>query len=179
MNKKTQLHLSHLKQGFPGVSPALGMAHLEACLVCLTDQKHTSGVTLFFRDESNNEIELLWDEPVTLQMLRSWNDEEIATEWGAYGIAFLLITELTEYTIIRKSRKGTGFDYWLGHNEDAPLFQDKARLEVSGIRKADKESSIKARLSEKVIRLVSKKNMLPAYVIVVEFSRPLAYMVTK
>lgn len=68
-------------------------------------------------------------------LLRCWNDEEFTTEQAAYGIAFLIIRELTDLTVIERSRKGTGFDYWLGTTTDeGQPFKNKVRLEVSGIR---------------------------------------------
>jgi hypothetical protein len=45
--------------------------------------------------------------------------------------AILLMRALTGYTVIERSRKGTGFDWWLGTEDN--LFQGKVRLEVSGI----------------------------------------------
>lgn len=73
----------------------------------------------------------------------------------------------------QRSRKGTGFDYWLGDEADMP-FQNKARLEVSGIRNGD-QKIIKARVREKLTQTeVSDKTRLPAYVVVVEFGRPVA-----
>ena len=81
-------------------------------------------------------FELSW-QPVTEQMLRCWNDEEFTTEQAAYGIAFLIVRELTDLTVIERSRKGTGFDYWLGTTTDVDEgqpFKNKVRLEVSGIR---------------------------------------------
>ena len=171
------LNLADLSKGLPGVSPALGMAHLEACLVCLDDQKHYSGITLNLEGDFKAQFDLNWDIEVTHQMRHSWNDAEVTTEWGAYAIAFLLIEHLTDFTVIRKSRKGTGFDYWLGNKDDQFPFKDKARLEVSGIRKAQKDSMIKVRANEKRIRVQLTKHPLPAYVIVVEFSKPIAYTV--
>ncbi|MFN6464941.1 MAG: hypothetical protein RMZ41_024410 [Nostoc sp. DedVER02] len=51
----------------------------------------------------------------------------------------MLIRQLTEFTVIERSRKGTGFDYWLGSEEETGElpFQNKVRLQVPGIRKAD------------------------------------------
>jgi hypothetical protein len=47
----------------------------------------------------------------------------------------MLIRQLTQFTVIERSRKGTGFDYWLGSEDEAGElpFQNKVRLEVSGI----------------------------------------------
>ncbi|MEC4819430.1 MAG: hypothetical protein SAK29_40100 [Scytonema sp. PMC 1069.18] len=71
--------------------------------------------------------------------MRRFNaDTEVATEYGAYGIAALLMPYLTGLTVIERSIKGKslGFDFWLGSIDDPnTLFQRKARLEVSGIRK--------------------------------------------
>lgn len=44
-------------------------------------------------------FKLYW-QPVTEQMLRCWNDEEFTTEQAAYGIAFLIIRQLTDLTVI-------------------------------------------------------------------------------
>ncbi|MCG8585560.1 MAG: hypothetical protein MI757_12690, partial [Pirellulales bacterium] len=56
---------------------------------------------------------LLWPK-VTDQMRLCWNDEEYTTEQAAYGVSLLLIQHLTDFTVIERSPRGTGFDYWLG-----------------------------------------------------------------
>src|SRR5271167_4337074 len=63
----------------------------------------------------------------------SYSPQEEATENGAVGVAILLVDRLTDYHIVQRSWKKTGFDYWLGF-KDAVVFQGCARLEVSGIR---------------------------------------------
>jgi hypothetical protein len=53
--------------------------------------------------------------------------------------------------VVERSRRGTGFDYWLGKkgdNNQLP-FQNAVRLEVSGIRKGD-DGKIKARAKQKL-----------------------------
>jgi hypothetical protein len=170
------LDLARLKQGFPGVSPVLGAAHLEACLICLEHQKHRSGVLLSVKGDTETQFRLQWEEDVTPQMRRSWEDMENATEWAACGLAFLLIAALTPYTIIRQAQRGTRIDYWVGEAKEN-YFQEKARLEVSGIRAAKTESQVRVRVTEKWKRITKIRNArLPVYIIVVEFSRPLAYM---
>lgn len=118
---------------------------------------------------------------VTSQMLRCWSDAEYTTEQGAYGVAILLILDLTDYTIIERSYKGTRFDYSLGVAEqggDLP-FQKAARLEVSGIRSGDK-STVRTRVTQKLGRFSSSDDTsLPAYVVVVEFGSPLSQVVKK
>ena len=183
MFSERNLVLSRLKLGeLPGVNAIIGSAHHDACLVCLHESEHSSGVNLKVQGDFDLSFTVLWDDVYDDQMQRSWNDLEDATEWGTGGIAFLLILELTEYTVIRRSRKGTGFDYWLG-DKDAHYrlpFQDAARLEVSGILRAEKESDIKKRVKRKLVQIgKSDSSGLPGYVVIVEFSRPVAHVVMK
>jgi hypothetical protein len=104
-------------------------------------------------------------------MRRTFNDLQEATENGAYGIALLLVCSRLGFTVIERSRKGTGFDYWLGDEETLP-FQNKARLEVPGIL-CGSQSQIAARIREKRQQLRrSDQGRLPGYIVVVEFSYP-------
>ena len=52
----------------------------------------------------------------------------------AVGVAILLAKSELGYSVMERSRKGTGFDYWIGDETELP-FDRKARLEISGIRK--------------------------------------------
>jgi hypothetical protein len=77
---------------------------------------------------------------------------------------------LTGLTILERSRKGTGFDWWLGNDDN--LFQKKARLEVSGILHGSTRrinSRVQARLRQTG---QSDDLALTAYVVVVEFGTP-------
>jgi hypothetical protein len=179
-----ELNLSRIKHGFPGVSPGLGTAHLEACLVCLENQHHSSGVILTVKGDTETKFRLQWEEKVTPQMQRAWRDLQVTTEIAACGIAFLLVEVLTEYTVASRSAKTTGYDYALAEksavsNDDIVIYQ-QARLEVSGILSAESEGIISARVTQKTKQTdVSDNSELPAFIVVVEFSRPLAYMVKK
>ncbi|MEB3337992.1 MAG: hypothetical protein VKJ46_11045, partial [Leptolyngbyaceae bacterium] len=89
--------------------------------------------------------------------------------------------KLTNLTVIERSRKGTGFDYWLGIQDSASIlpFQRMARLEVSGIRKGH-QGQINARVKQKTEQTrPSDAQGLPAYIIVVEFSRPISIISAK
>jgi len=117
-------------------------------------------------------------------MRRSWKDLQEATEYGAVAIAILLVINCTEYTIIERAVKGTGFDYWLledaFYDEEEIFPSGTARLEVSGIIHAEKDSEIRARVREKKKQTeVSDDRRLPALIIVTEFSRPETHMVRK
>jgi len=85
----------------------------------------------------------------------------------------MLSTTLTPYTIIERSRKGTGFDYWLG-DKDSVLFQKRARLEVSGILKGD-DAALKRRYAAKTEQTQQSDELhIPAFISIVEFSNPKA-----
>jgi hypothetical protein len=174
------LNLQNLAQGLPAITPAFGAALAEAGAICLTDEAHQPKVEIKVEGEFSTTFQLDW-QPVTEQAQRCWNDAEYTTEQAAYGIAFLLILQLTNLTIIERSRKGTGFDYWLGFqdlNTTLP-FQKMARLEVSGIRKGSR-SQINARVKQKIEQTqASDAQGLPAYIIVIEFSRPISIISAK
>ena len=157
------------------ITPALGAMLAEAAGVCLESQGHAVGVQLLVRRGSGSPtytLALAWP-TITEQAVRAWNDDEYATEHGAVAIAVLLVSREFGYTPIEASRRGTGHDYWLGDASDEP-FQRKGRLEVSGIRRGD-DRAIRARVQQKLRQTGrSDDSLLPAYVIVVEFSRPVA-----
>ena len=121
---------------------------------------------------------LNWN-PTDEQTRKCCSDMQDATELGAYGIAFLLIRRLTTYTVIERSRKGTGFDYWLGEGKSDYPFQKHARLEVSGILKGT-EGEINSRVKQKLAQTQpSDGGGLPAYIVVVEFGEPTSRVVRK
>ena len=163
------LDLNSLGNGLPAITPNFGMALAEAGGVCLESQNHARGVQLRVRGYSNRCYPLTWP-PITEQALRCWNDHEVATEHGAMGIAVLLAQKEIGYTVIERSRKGTGFDYWMGDVSAYP-FQNKARLEISGIREGN-DQQVKARVQQKLKQTDRSDGALPAYVIVVEFGQP-------
>lgn len=113
--------------------------------------------------------EVHW-ESANAQARRTWNDPQEATEHGAVGVAALLILQKTEHAVLKRARKGTGFDYWLGPESQHP-FQHKARLEVSGLLKGT-ASAVRTRVRQKVEQTKLSARTLPAYIVVVEFGAP-------
>lgn len=179
--EKTQqsLDLCQLQKGLPAITPSFGAALAEACAICLSDQGHQPGITLVVQGDFSNAFTLLYPE-VTDQMRRCWNDYEYATEQAAYGVALLLIQQLTELTVVERSRKGTGFDYWLGtaSESDNPLFKKTVRLEVSGIRQGSSQQ-IRTRVKLKAAQVKPTDALAPAYIAVIEFSQPIAQIVRR
>jgi hypothetical protein len=147
------------------------MILLETARVCLDHNGHVAPTMLRTNGSFTHDYQLEWD-PASDEEKRTHADLDVATEYGAYGMAFLLLLDLTEHTVIERSAKGTGFDYWLGDRGDL-AFQKKARLEISGILANPK--SLTGRVSRKERQtLRSDYTQLPAYVVVVEFSSPAA-----
>ncbi|MDD9956038.1 MAG: hypothetical protein OXP68_07440 [Anaerolineaceae bacterium] len=176
------LNLDLLESGsMQGLTSKAGGFLLEACLVCLAHNGHSSGIAMQV-DEARDTIHfrLDWSGSVGEQETRTHADMQDATEWGACGVACLLICKLTGLVVTRRSRKGTGFDYWLGSGLEKGSatslpFQDEARLEVSGMLSEERMSEINSRLREKTKQIKGgKRTDLTGYAVVLEFSRPLA-----
>ena len=153
----------------PAITPAVGNALAEAGAICLESQDHQPGVSLSVRGYREQVHPLTW-RLATEQARRSWNSPDTATEKGAEGVAILIAKEVIGYSVIRQSRIGTGFDYWIG--EESTGFSNKAGLEISGIRRGD-YSHVRARVRKK-LRQANRSRKLQTYAIVVEFGNPLA-----
>ena len=72
---------------------------------------------------------LAWDDECSDQLLRTYADEQSVTERSAVAVSVMLALHTTNYTVIKRSRKGTGFDYMLGDSLD-PLFTPKAKFDI-------------------------------------------------
>lgn len=172
MGKSLVLDLASLSKGVPALTPAMGTVHAECAAICLDEQGHKREVELSVGHKQPRNYRLK-RKNVTQQMKRTHNDLDDAVEFAACGVAILLVRDLTGLTVVERSWKGTGFDYWLGKDNRSRLpFQKMARLEVSGIRKGTK-SQIASRIKQKVDQTKkSDSTGFDAYAVVVEFSRP-------
>lgn len=148
----------------------------EAGSICLAGEGHPQNVVLLVRGDFEREFRLHRLE-VDEQMQRSYRFASTATEKGACAVAVLLVGELTSYTVIEEAAKGSHIDYWLAP-PDGFLFQGAARLEVSGLRRAD-EVSVHNRVRMKRRQIERGASPLPGYVVVVEFGRPLAWVLRR
>ena len=162
--------------GLPGLTAVAGRYLAESAAVCLASRGHQPGTTLRVEGIIELDLELVWSH-VTPQMERAYDDLQEATEAGACALAILLIRESLGLTVIRRSRKGSGVDYWLGPGgpgdvQGSLAFQQVARLEVSGILQGT-PSQTAARLKQKQAQTRrSHETCIPAYVVVVEFGGP-------
>ena len=169
------IDIESIKAGLPGISSAWCATIAEACIVSLSRHNHTSGVELNLIADKEKKFSLSWKDSLTEQLDRTWKDQEEATEYGAVCLGVQIALKMTDYTVIERSAKTTGFDYWLGTaTDDQLLFEKKARLEVSGIFNGD-VSKIKSRYKIKIKQTKqSESTGLPAFVAIVGFSKPMA-----
>ena len=164
----------------PGWSTTFGANCADAVAICLDDQCHSNPVYFKVKGIGSGLIEVMWD-GVDETMRRFNADREVATEYGAYGIAALMMPVLTKLTVIERSMKGRdlGFDFWLGELGDgSEVFQRKARLEVSGIRNGS-PAQVQSRVNMKLRQISSSDAVAPGYVAVIEFGTPQSRIVEK
>ena len=175
MTSGAQFDLNYLGSfSIPYVPTGYGENLAEAAGVCLESQGHPHGVEIQVRGQIVGDYSVEWPD-ITEEHRRFRNDEPKTTEEGALGVAILLVELKTQYSVIEMSRKGTGFDYWVGSTSGVTV-QCKARLEVSGIRKGNPRE-VMARVRQKLNQTKASDSIygdLPAYVIVVEFGTPRA-----
>lgn len=168
-----KIDLTEITSGCPGITPRFGNHIYEGCVVCLKRKNHNNLGTPFVIMNDTSTHELVWDDIFNEQVDRTWKDQDEATEYGAVCIAVLLTLKNTDYTVIEKSAKKNGFDYWLGDKEDI-LFDKKAKLEVSGIFTGE-DKEVNKRFQSKAKRLSKYgSSHLPAYIGIVEFGKPTA-----
>jgi hypothetical protein len=173
------INLVDIKNGFPGITPILASSCYEACMVCLHWNNHIDGVILELYGDNQATMVLRWDDYFDDQTNRAWKDQEYTTEHGAICISAMLVKKFTDYTIIERSRKYTGFDYWLGKEDEIP-FKNSARLEISGIFKETEQNTIYKRFGIKKKQTnQSDETRLPAYISIIEFGKPKAIFAKK
>lgn len=168
------IDLDTLGNGIMGLTQEFGSFLLQACTVCLDNQNHSTGVQMnLIASGGDKVVHLNWSSVVNNQVKRNWSDLQEATEYGATAIAIKLAETESASNCIERSSKGTGFDYWLGDEDDIGLFQRKERLEISGILKENGTNTLEKRVKIKSNQTtVSSSTGLNAHICVVEFGNP-------
>ena len=162
------------------ILPNMYLYYAEAAAICFEENSFSGQVDLKIAnaDREIAKFHFTW-KSVNQQVKDMHNDLIYETEYGAYCIAFLLIHHLTDYKVIRRSKRKTGFDYWLGEKEAEYPFTDTARLEVSGILKGKTtEITQRIKIKEEQIKQ-SNDSKLPAYISVTEFGTPISKLILK
>jgi hypothetical protein len=175
---KKAMRLAALAEGMPGLTTAAGQTLAEAAAVCLEDQKHPSGVRLQRGGMMPDDMHVEWL-PVDEQQRRCYADMQEATEWGACGVAVLVVREVTGLVVVDRSKKGSGFDYWLGEKDSDNLpFAGTSRLEVSGILTGT-QTQIASRIKQKKDQMKPTDHLASGFVAVIEFGTPTACVESK
>ncbi len=171
MSYMKQLDLKILEDGYStGLSVRCGGFLAEGASICLEHHAHPQQVSLPVEGMITKSF-LLSRLKVDQLSKNSFADLQEALEYGAMGVAVTLIHDQMGYTVIR-SWKGTGFDFWAGEKKDDYLFENKLKVEVSGILKGT-DAQIKKRLEEKLQQTTRSASLgLPACAVIVEFSNP-------
>ena len=175
---KKAMSLTALASGMPGLTAASGQTLAEAAAVCLESRKHLTGVRLPRTGMMREDLHVEW-QPVDEQSRRCYADMQEATERGACGVAILVVKEATGLVVVERSKKGTGFDYWLGDKDyDGLPFEGVTRLEVSGILNGT-QTQVDARVKQKKEQMKPTDRVAPGFVAVVEFGTPIARVESK
>ncbi len=175
---KKAMSLAALAAGMPGLTAASGQTLAEAAAVCLESRKHQTGVRLPRAGMMREDLHVEW-QPVDEQNRRCYADIQEATERGACGVAILVVKEATGLVVVERSKKGTGFDYWLGDKDHNGLpFEGVSRLEVSGIL-IGTQTQIDARMKQKKEQMKPTDQVAPGFVAIVEFGTPIARVESK
>lgn len=181
VNITDRIQIDQTKKHVQGLATGKATFQFECCVWCMTENKHDSGAILkVIEDDLTDYYEVVWSSgSVNLEDVKSCVDQVEAAEYGAEAIALNLGTLRTNCTVIKKARKrGGGFDYWVGNNPDG-LFQEFARLEISGIFEENSGNTVKRRVIEKLDQLSQSDGTIPGFTIVVEFHKFYGRMVWK
>lgn len=165
----SQVDLHAFAQGTDHLSPAICANLAEAATYCLEQQGHVSGVRMYV---DGKPVIILCSE-LDPRANASHADRQDATEEGAVALAITLVREGTDFDVVQRSWKGTGFDYFLAPAAGGPPFDGAACLEVSGIFEED-DVTMARRIKEKKSQIDAGDGLLPGYVVVVGFSQPRA-----
>lgn len=112
----------------------------QAAWMCLHQGPHPQPVSFGFDCEGGElapeVVALTWTTP-NAEILRTYADLQEATEWGAAGIALLLLHHAFGFRRYQRSWKGTGFDFWASKDMEGELMDGCDHLEVSGLLNGD------------------------------------------
>lgn len=106
----SRIDLAELEKGTIALTPAVCANLAEAAACCLEQGGHQNGVAMSIEIAN---VTVNWRK-VDERAAASRADKQEATEEGAVAIAIQLIRGGTNYEVVERSWKGTGFDWFLG-----------------------------------------------------------------
>ena len=169
----TNIDLADLGAGrVPGVPPSLGKSFEQSAVVRLESVGHSEQAEIDVTGDVSNTYTITWA-TVPNQVRMLLDDADTTTEQGAIGIAFILVNlELGFSAGPAHGKAGSGgFDYWLVNEGGTQL---TARLEIAG-RRNQTMTEIRAVATQKLRQIEPSDSWgYPGYVVVIEFSNPIA-----
>lgn len=176
------LDLDDLNTDIPALTDALAQHMQAAVVMCMEPHKHSPGVSCGLKnlDETLASLRIRWNMPCSERIRRAFGDSRNAAERAGEAIAILMVLAFTGYTVSKRARIGSGFDFWLTQSDDDDEypFQHNMGLESKGLSHARYTSQIVTAVKGGLAQIrKSKFAELPALVVATEFSRPVIYMV--
>lgn len=148
---------------------------LDATSFCLAKNNHQSGVVAPIGGFIVDSLQATWT-AMTAEMMNTYNSQKKAVEFGAEGIAFILVDRCTNFQIGPVAYIGSGFDYYLRpKNQDATLSSlcdGYTKLEISGIDKKSPTNTLEKRIKEKCQQAATIQDGVEYLVVVAEFGDP-------
>lgn len=152
-------------------SAAMMQTYIEGVSICLDYHNHRQSTLLLIEEDLEEQLTLRWD-TVSTDVLASY-DLHDATERGAVCLAIWIIEQFTQLQVAQRAMIGTGVDFFLCEKSDQKK-KVVATLEVSGLL-SEKKWRVNRRLKEKKAQSAKAKILgYDGYVIVIEFSKPIA-----
>lgn len=169
--------LEELAETIKLFSPIQAQFLTENSIVALEYNSHKPGCILEVTGDKNDFISLIWS---TIVIKNGFKEEKKFIEKSAEAISFFLCKKYTEFEVIEESCIGSGVDYWLGYDETHQSYDPfnflTARLEISGINIENSKNTISTRVKQKIKQTNSSdETALPAYISIVEHSKPKAH----
>ncbi len=169
MSKQKNYIALHDTGVIPKLSPELMLMKGKAAAYCFEECGFNDRQTLRISGCFDDSLGVEWNSLSEIDR-NSFSDNQESTEWGAEAIAFIVINQLTDFDVISRSYKSTGFDYTL-QKKDCSLFQGEiAKLEVSGILKLRRDGDLMTRIKQKIKQATKSHQDIPLYVVVTAFS---------
>ena len=176
---ENHLDLLSIRNGLPGMHKDLCAHYYSACMTTLHRSGHSDGTIMHLEGNREDNLLLHWEDYYDECIERSWKEINYCTDHAAVCVSCVLAIHETDYTIVERSCKGDGFDYWLGYKDDV-LFSHAARLEISGILQESATNTVEKRLKAKIRQTEqSDATCLPAYISIIEFGTPKAIFLQK
>jgi hypothetical protein len=106
------MNLSNIKRGLPAISPGFGSGLYDAIVTTMHRAGHPEIVSMLLSGDQTKQIVLEWEDTFSEQIDRTFKKDSSMIDAAAVGVSCLLAKEETDYTVVERAYKGSGFDYY-------------------------------------------------------------------